>query len=254
MSYQDADDSCVGCTDYFAQWNGEHTCEEHRRMTKAEWQSAEKSSTLEARTKYAEEREMTGYTGDDQLARLEDLYRDHRRGIEEVRAILGTRFNESVTDAARRVMAGVACSDNPSLDHRSIGAGGGDERDDPLVQLRRAVREMAIEECARLFDGLEWLCLDHGGEEKEEIQKKIRSLAPIPVVSCPDGTDPDEPSDRGFVCEHEAARTAIEVAIEELADKYDTSGAAEFDVCQYADSKAYKETAHEIRSLLKVRP
>lgn len=25
-------------------------------------------------------------------------------------------------------------------------------------------------------------------------------------VSCPDGTDPDEPSDRGFVCTHEVAR------------------------------------------------
>lgn len=59
------------------------------------------------RKEYQEDREANGYTGDDQLAHIDALYRDHRRGIEEVRAILGTRFNESVTDAARRVMARV---------------------------------------------------------------------------------------------------------------------------------------------------
>jgi len=37
-------------------------------------------------------------------------------------------------------------------DHVNIGAGGGDEDDDPLTKLRRAVREMAIEECAKVAE------------------------------------------------------------------------------------------------------
>lgn len=37
-------------------------------------------------------------------------------------------------------------------DHRSTGSGAGDEADDPLVQLRRSVREMAIGECVDVVE------------------------------------------------------------------------------------------------------
>lgn len=44
------------------------------------------------------------------------------------------------------------------------------------ADLKKQVRSDTLKEAAALFAGMNWLCLDHGGEEAEEIQKRILSL------------------------------------------------------------------------------
>lgn len=47
-----------------------------------------------------------------------------------------------------------------------------------LAKLLAGERERTLREVEALFSGLNWLCLDHGGEEEERIRDMIRSLLP----------------------------------------------------------------------------
>lgn len=44
------------------------------------------------------------------------------------------------------------------------------------ADLKKQIRSETLKEAAALFDVPKWLCLDHGGEEGEEIKKRILAL------------------------------------------------------------------------------
>lgn len=80
--------------------------------------------------------------------------------------------------------------------------------------LKKQVRSETLKEAAALFEPMKWLCLDHGGEEAEEIQKRILSLDQKPWLT----------SERMAEAAKEAAKDPLGEPMDWVAEQHEKEG------------------------------